>query len=60
MGCKLCEVEIEHAAEECDRMKRWEGEVGVLMGKRGEGYSWIKEWLDRKKKVEPRNLKEND
>ena len=63
MECRLCEVRVdtlEHAAGECDGMRRWEGEVGVLTGETEEGYWWIKEWLERKNEVEARNLKKND
>ena len=40
MGCRLHEVGVdtlEHAAGECDGMRRWEGEVGVPTGERAIG-----------------------
>lgn len=45
--CRLCKEEkevLEHVAFRCKFVRRWEKDIGELVGDEGKGRDWIEEW----------------
>lgn len=60
--CRLCEEEretLEHVANKCRCVNRWDKGIDELVGDEGKGYKWLEEWQRKiKEKLEKRKKKD--